>query len=289
MAIGEDGLSGYAREQLEAARYDPRLDRGHGGMVADFGAAVEEVERTRMMAIIGLQEIRRFYQREQEEFDKQGGDQQREYDLQAYWERAELAQAEIANGHPSINAQALIGLYSALDALVEQFAPALRDLPFLVRLKEAEQQVPEAAEHLTPELREQMIKTLQKLLEVPELKQLEKKGTARYERRLRRIGIGAQRPIPADLDEAMRELGVIRDRLIHRAGRIDKEALQKASSLSKRYKDGELIRLHDEDYRRYSAAIRWYGAGVIDRVYGKPSEDDDSDSDDWRQHYMAGA
>ncbi len=82
---------------------------------------------------------------------------------------------------------------------------------------------------------------------------------------------------------------MIRDRLIHRAGRIDKEALQKASSLSKRYKDGELIRLHDEDYRRYSAAIRWYGAEVIDRVYGKPSEDDDSDSDDWRQHYMAGA
>jgi hypothetical protein len=286
MGIGEDGLGEYAREQLEAARHDPRLDRGHGGMVADFGAAIEEVERTRMMAIIGLQEIRRFYQREREEFDRQG-DQQREYEVQAYWERAELAQAEIDNGHPSINAQALIGLYSALDALVEQFAPALRDLPFLVRLKEAEKQVPEAAEHLTPELREQMIRTLQHLLEVPELRQLEKKGVARYERRLRRVGLGARDPIPPDLDKALRELGVIRDLLIHRAGRIDREALQKASSLATRYEDGELIRLSDEDYRRYSAAIRWYGAEVIHRVYGNPSEDDDSD--DWRQHHMMGA
>lgn len=287
MAIGEDGLGGYAREQLEAARHDPRLDRGNGGMVADFGAAVEEVERTPMMAIIGLQEIRRFYQREQEEFDRQGGDQQREYDVQTYWERAELAQAEIDNGHPSINAQALIGLYSALDALVEQFAPALRDLPFLVRLKEAETQVPKAAEHLTPELRERMIRTLQHLLEVPELRQLEKKGVARYERRLRKVGLGAREPIPPDLDEALRELGVIRDLLIHRAGRIDKEALQKAPSLAKRYEDGELIRLSDDDYRTYSAAIRWYGAEVIHRVYGNSSEDDGSD--DWRQHHMMGA
>lgn len=287
MAIGEEGLGEYAREQLEAARHDPRLDRGHGGMVADFGAAIEEVERTRMMAIIGLQEIRRFYQREQEEFDRQGGDRQREHDLQAYWERAELARAETENGHPSINAQALIGLYSALDALVEQFAPALRDLPFLVRLKDAETQVPEAAEHLTPKLREQMIRTLQKLLKVPELRQLEKKGVARYERRLRQVGAGAQRTIPPDLDKALRELGVIRDLLIHRAGRIDPEALQKAPSLSKRYEDGELIRLSDEGYRTYSAAIRWYGAEVIHRVYGRPSEDDDSD--DWRQHHMMGA
>jgi hypothetical protein len=132
-----------------------------------------------------------------------------------------------------------------------------------------------------------MIRTLQKLLEVPELRQLEKKGVARYERRLRRVGLGAQNPIPLDLDEALRELGVIRDLLVHRASRIDKEALQKAPSLAKRYEDGELIRLSDEDYRMYSAAIRWYGAEVIHRVYGKPSEDDDSD--DWRRHHGMGA
>ena len=202
MAIGEDGLGDYAREQLEAARHDPRLDRGHGGMVADFGAAIEEVERTRMMAIIGLQEIRRFYYREHEDFDRTGGDRQREYDLQAYWQRAELAQAEIENGHPSINAQALIGLYSALDALVEQFAAALRDLPVLATMNEAEKQMPAAAEHLTPEIRARLVTALEKLLKIPELKRLEKKGAARYERRLRRLGLGARRPIPKDLDRA---------------------------------------------------------------------------------------
>jgi len=287
VAIGEDGLGDYAREQLEAARHDPRLDRGHGGMVADFGAAIEEVERTRMMAIIGLQEIRRFYHREHADFDRTGGDRRRECDLQVYWQRAELAQAEIENSHPSINAQALIGLYSALDALVEQFASALRDLPVLATMNEAEKEMPEAAEHLTPELRAQLVTALEKLLKIPELKRLEKQGAARYERRLRRLGLGARRPIPKDLDRALREVGVIRDLLIHRAGRIDKEALQKAPSLTRRYEEGELIRLSDEDYRTYSAAIRWYGGEVIHRVYGRPSEDEDLD--DWRQHHISGA
>jgi hypothetical protein len=64
MAIGEDGLGDYAREQLDAARRDPRLQRGHGAMVDDFRLALEEVERTRMMGQIGLEEIRNAYERE---------------------------------------------------------------------------------------------------------------------------------------------------------------------------------------------------------------------------------
>lgn len=256
-------------------------------MVADFGAAVEEVERVRMMNVIGLNEIRRFYEREKDEFDSTGGDDQREQDIQVFWQRAELAQAEEENGYPAINAHALIGLHSALDALIQQFPDALRDLPFQVRLDDAEKQAAEAAEHLTPELREELIKQLQKLLEVPKLRQLEKKGVARYERRLRRVALGSQRPIPDGLDQALREIGVIRDLLIHRAGRMDQEALDKAPSLADRYQDGELVRLSDEDYRMYSGAIRWYAAEVIHRVYGRPS--DNPDLDNWRQHYIAGA
>ena len=286
MAIGENNVDGYARDQIDAARHDPRLGRSHDGMVADFGDAVEEVERVRMMNVIGLNEIRRFYEREKGEFDTAGGDDQREHEVQVFWQRAELAQAEEENGYPAINAQALIGLHSALDALIQQLPAALRDLPFLVRLDEAEKLIPEAVEHLTPQLREELIKQLQKLLEVPKLRQLEKKGVARYERRLRRVGLGFQRPIPDGLDQALREIGVIRDLLIHRAGRMDKEALDKAPSLADRYQDGELVRLSDEDYRTYSGAIRWYGAEVIHRVYGRG--DDDSDPDNWREAHLSG-
>ncbi len=295
MPIGEESLGGYAREQLEAARRDPRLGRGHGAMIADFWAAVEEVERTRMMGILGLHELRRFYECEKKDFDASGGDQQREHEVQIFWQRAELARAEIENGHPALNAQALIGLNSALDALVEQFSPALRDLPFQVRMKQAEEEVPEAVEHLTPELRQQAIEKLQELLKVPKLKQLKGSGAARYERCLRRVGLGApdDRPIPKDLDQALNEFGVIRDRLIHRAGRIDARALELAPSLSGAYENGQLVRLSDEDYRKYSAAIRCYGAEVIDRLYSKWPEISDPearpDLDGWRGYYVLGA
>jgi hypothetical protein len=287
VAIGENKMGEYAREQLEAARHDPRLDRGHGGLVADFGDAVEEVERVRMMNVIGLNEIRRFYEREKADFDATGDDDRREYEVQVFWQRAEMARAEEENGYPGINAQALIGLHSALDALIQQLPAALRDLPFLVRLDEAKKLVPGAAEHLTLELREELIKQMQKLLEVPKLRQLERKGAARYERRLRRVGLGLQRPIPDGLDQALREIGVIRDLLIHRAGRMDKEALERARSLADRYQDGDLVRLSDEDYRTYSGAIRWYGAEVIHRIYG--AEEDGSDPDNWRGSQVLGA
>lgn len=294
MAIGEDSLGDYAREQLEGARRDPRLGRGHGAMIADFWAALEEVERARMTAIIGLHEIRGFYQREKAEFDRAGGDQNRENEVQAYWERAELARAEQENGHPAFNGQALIGLNSALDALVEQFAPAVRDLPFQVRMKEAEEQVPEATEHLTPEMRRQLIEKMQEMLKVPKIKSLEKGGAARYERCLRGVGLGApeHRPIPVDLDQALREVGALRDALIHRAARLDERALNQAPSLRERYEEGDLVRLTDEDYRTYSAAIRCYGAEVVHRLYGKWKDladpQDAPDLGNWRQYYLVG-
>ena len=242
-----------------------------------------------MMNLIGLNEIRRFYEREKAEFDNAGGDDQREHEVQVFWQRAELARAEEENGCPAINAQALIGLYSALDALIQQLPDALRDLPFLVRLDEAEKQAPEIEGRLTPELRKELIKQLQKLQEVPKLRQLEKKGTARYERRLRGVGLGFQRPIPDGLDQALREIGVIRDLLIHRAGRMDQEALDRASSLADSYQNGDLIRLSDEDYRTYSGAIRWYGAEVIHRVYGRSVLDAGDDPDNWRESHISGA
>jgi hypothetical protein len=171
--VGEENLVGYAREQVEAARRDPRVERGRGAMVGDFGAAIEEVERTRMMGILGLRELRKAYEREQAEFNANGGDQQRKHEVQVYWQRAELARAEIESGHPALNAQALITMNSALDALAQEFAPAVRDLPFQATMKQAEEKVPEAVEHLTPELREKMLRKLQQLLEVPKLKKME--------------------------------------------------------------------------------------------------------------------
>jgi hypothetical protein len=295
MPIGEEGLGEYARDQLDAARRDRRLERGHGAMIDDFGLAVEEVERTRMMSQIGLLEIRSAYRRERERFESEGGDHERESDVQVFWQRAAFATAESDHDHPAINAQALIALNSALDALVEYLAPAVRDLPFQMRMQQAEAAVPRAAQRLTPEIRQALIAKMQELLEVEKPKRLEGKGVVRYERRLKAAGLDApeDRPIPADLGQALAEFGVIRDCLIHRAGRIDARALRSAHSLSDRYEDGDLIRLGGEDYRTYSAAIRCYAAEVISRLYARWPDLSDPDGrpdlENWRACDMSGA
>lgn len=296
--IGEEGLVGYAREQVEAAQRDPRLERGRGAMVADFGGAIEEVERTRILGILGLHELRNAYERERADFDANGGDRKREHDIPVYWQRAELARVEIESGHPALNAQALVSMNSALDALVQEFAPAVRDLPLQMTMKQAEKQVPEAVEHLTPELREKMLRKMKEILKAPTdkaLSQMRGSGASRYEQSLHQVGLGApeDRPIPADLDEALTEFGAIRDVLVHRAGRMDERALKQAPSLRTRYEDGQLVRLTDEDYRTYSAAIRCYGAEIIHRLWRKWPDLLDPENEvnlkNWRECYIVGA
>ncbi len=138
-------------------------------------------------------------------------------------------------------------------------------------MKKAEEEVPGAVSHLTPEIRRKLIAGMQDLLKVEGLKGLSGKGAIRYERRLKAAGLDApqDRPIPDDLDQALKEFGVIRDCLIHRGGRTDPRALELAPTLGSYYRDGDLIRLGGEDYRTYSAAIRCYAAEVIDRLYAR--------------------
>jgi hypothetical protein len=188
-------------------------------------------------------------------------------------------------------------MHSALDALIEQFVEAVRDLPFLVRMKDAEEKVPEAAEILTPEMREGMLEKLREAFKVSKLERLGREGggTARYEPLLKQVSLDApeDRPIPADLDQALAEIGALRDVLIHRAGRVDEKAFEKAPSLAERYEAGELVRLKGEDFRTYSAAIRCYGAEVIHRFYRRwpdlADPEGGPDLGNWRGYYRMNA
>ena len=42
--MGEEGLGDYARQQIERARRDPRLERNESAAIADFPNAVEEAD-----------------------------------------------------------------------------------------------------------------------------------------------------------------------------------------------------------------------------------------------------
>lgn len=303
MRIGEEGLGEFARSQVEAARRDPRLGRRRGAMVADFWDAMEEAERIRMLGVMGLHELQHTLEREEHRLGLSRSDDDLPTDvaanLQASWERAEMARIEIANGHPHLNAQALLSMNSALDALVEEFVPSMRSirLDWLTHqmFQRAEEKEPEAARRLTLEMREHLIDAVRSLIAddlVPKLKGLHGSGVARYETRLAQEGLGApsDRPIPNDLDEALAELGAVRDVLVHRAGRVDARALQQAPSL--RYEDGELVRISSAEFRTYSAAVRCYAAEILFRsIRHWPEASDERDAPDlpgWRGYYRIG-
>ena len=302
--IGEESLGEFARSQVDAARRDPRLGRKRGAMVADFWDAMEEAERVRMLGVLGLQELQHGLDRHERELgfsrDDQNVPDEIARTLQAAWERAELASIEISNGHPHLNAQALLSMNSALDALVEDFIPSMREL----RVKWLTEQIfqlvednePEAFRELTPEQREHVIKAAQSVLTeavLPKLKGLRGSGTERYEGPLAQEDLGApsDRPIPPDLDQALAELGALRDVLTHRAGRVDERALHQAPSL--RYQDGEFVRMSGNDYRTYSAAIRCYAAEIVFRsIRDWPEVSDEKDGPNlpgWRGYYRIGA
>jgi hypothetical protein len=272
-----DALGETARRELDKARKDPRLERERAA-AADFWDGMDEAERVRKLAIRGTEAIR---------------------ESDPIWAMAELAGGDIENDFPGLNAQGLIAMNSALDSMVDEFAPAMREI--LVKalvdqaVKKATEQVPDAAgldDEKRGVLREAFLRTVADLQ--PKLDRLLGSGAERYEKRLRGVSLGTaeDRPIPADLDEALTELGAIRDVLIHRASRIDAKALEQAPSLAGRYRDGQLVRLAREDYRRYTAAIRCYGQDVAMRpMRGWPNvtNDDLPDLTAWRNWYVLGA
>lgn len=302
--IGEEQLGEFARKQIDAARRDPRLERGRGASVADYWDALEEAERVRMLDILGLHELQHALDREEQRLGVSRNDEDLDPSvarrLQAYWERSEMARVEIANDHPHLNAQALVSFMSALDALVEEFVPSMRSILAMAladkTLRQAEAEHPDAAAQLTPELRERFRDAAQAVLEdqvLPKPKRLSGGGATRYETRLEAVQLQApdDRPIPADLDQALNELGALRNVLVHRAGRVDKQALEQAPSL--RYQEGDLVRVSRDDYRTYTAAVRCYGAEVVFRsMRSWPEVSDGEDGpnlSDWRGYVRINA
>jgi hypothetical protein len=272
-------------------------------MVADFWIALEEAERTRMLCVVGMKELTHSLKRAEQQLGVSRDDENlapnESAALQAAWERAEMAEGEISNEHPHLNAQTLVSMNSALDALVEEWVPAMRGsrVEWLIEeaIREADEKHPEAVQWITPELREHFVKVSRASAaeQLPPLERLSGSGVERYEKRLRQEGLGAPdgRSIPADMDRALAELGALRDVLIHRAGRVDGHALRQAPSL--RYKDGDLVRINREEYRMYSAAVRCYAAEINFRaIRNRPEVTDEKDGPDlanWREFGVIGA
>lgn len=272
-------------------------------MVADFWDAMEEAERVRTLGLFGLHELTKALEREESRLgvkhDGKGLDPKAAASLQGAWERAEWARAELANESPHSNSQALISMNSALDAMVEELVKHWRAVQVehitAGVIAKGRKEEPEAAAALTPDVLDAMKDLVRLEVEkiVPKALRPKGGGTARYEKTLRRIGLAAppDRPIPADLDAALVEVGALRDVLVHRAGRVDAIAREQAPGL--RYEVGQFVRISRADYRTYSAAIRCYAAEIGFRsIRNWPEVTDEQDGPNlgaWRDYVRVNA
>lgn len=285
-----------AEKELEDARRDPRLTHGREAMVADWWAAMNAAERARKLGRWGLHELIGSLAREEQRLGQRYGADDAPPDvaaeLQAAWERSEIARAELENELVELNAMTLVAMVSAQDAMVEFLVPEALEMRVQFRTQElmnrAANQEPEVFARVTEQqlqaIKDALAKTLRETL--PKIDRLLGVGSRRWERRLRHAGLQAppDRPVPTDLDEALRGIVALCHVIVHRAGRVGDRALEDAPSLPQA--DGELVRLKHSDYRRYSAALWTYGEEVIRRLMqdlAKPV-----DLDNWRNNYTLG-
>jgi hypothetical protein len=286
-----------AEQELAEARRDPRLSHGKGAMVADWWAAMKAAERARKLWVWGLHELTLSLEREEAQLGSRHGDPhmpaRHKPELEAAWERRELAKAEQDNDTVELNAMTLVAMVSALDAMVEQLVPGAQEMLIAGLIHRAEEQFSEvqseAFSKLPEEDREAKKDAAADALKrgLPKVGRPSKVGAVRWERLLKQVGLQAppNRPVPADLDQALAEIVALRHVLVHKAGRVDKRALEDAPSLGQ--KDGELVRLKRTEYIRYSAALWTYGEEVIFRLMrdlGTPV-----DLAGWRQNYTLGS
>jgi hypothetical protein len=247
-------------------------------MVADWWAAMEAAERVRRLADWGLHVLRDSAQHEWRRIGKSPGatdlTPHEAAAIRAAEQRAAVARAEADNQMVELNASTLIAMVSATDALVEAYAPSLRELQIEGLTRDLFDEIADAQPEAYAALPEHVLDRLREIAAGEIDKRLKKPNPPsgptieRWEKPLRAVGLGPPpgRPLPDEMAEALQEVIALRHVLVHRAGRPDARALKEAPTLQ--YEEGQLVRLTREDYKRYSAALWTYGEEVIGRLLG---------------------
>lgn len=266
-----------AEEQIAAAQRDPRLDLGRRAFVADWWAAFEAVENTRTTSTFAADTMRHAVELEELKAGVSAGDPDltpsQVEQFRAARERAAMAQALIDSEFVELNAMTLTAMLGALDALVEGLVPDVRALLVEEQARRIVEDIttrePKLYAKLSEKMRDVLIEGARALIEdeLPALKS-QPRGPApqRWEKPLSAAGLGAppDRALPVDLSEALNEIVALRHVLMHRASRVDGDALHEAPTL--RYSEDDLVRVTRSDYRAYSAALWTFGAEVVHRL-----------------------
>jgi len=183
--VGPDQIGPWVAMELEAAKSDPRIADDATKPIADFGHAMREIGRARRAAIFGLRTMALL------EVPDGGNTGSR----QAAWDRSELARVEELGHFAWINACTLWSLHSALDDLVERYAPSVAQVLSGLTVEQAMQRIeadhPERAAKVPNEVREWIVTALRGSWMKANFKiaRLRGNGSERWEAPLRAVGI----------------------------------------------------------------------------------------------------
>ena len=153
-------------------------------------------------------------------------------------------------------------MVSALDALVEELTPSVRQAVTDIRARRIVDRSREDRPDLAASVAEAEVDAVAQALAdhlartLPKL-QIKQRGSgaSRWEEVLTQVGLGASagQAVPNDLDHALGEVIQLRHVIAHRASRIDSSALRQAPSLP--YEVDQLVRISRNDYRRLGCVV----------------------------------
>lgn len=181
--------------------------------------------------------------------------------LAAAERQAELAQTEVDRGFPFVHSQAVVGLWSYLEALFHSFLVEwLRNDPQALRCQQVQKlriRLGDYEQLHGYERYEYVVELLEKDIAIGL-----RNGTTRFEALLVPFGLSGE--IPEDIKRDIYELGQVRNTIVHRAGVVDRQLLDACPWLG--YSFGDEIQVSHAMFGTYMVATHRYVVLVICRV-----------------------
>lgn len=193
--------------------------------------------------------------------DEVEGRQGRAADIKRVEKEADLARQEVASGFPLVHAQAVVTLWSYLEALTRSFVTGwLRHAPGALSIKEVAKLKVPLGEY-TALSEEDRYSYIFDHLE-SELRIKFRGGINRFEQHLALFGLSGE--VSEEAKRHIFELGHIRNVLVHRGGEADRRLTEACPWLG--LSVGETVQITHQQFERYSEAVHEYVTQLIVRV-----------------------
>lgn len=173
---------------------------------------------------------------------------------------AKRAQDEVSKGFPLLHAHSLLGLWSALEALMEDVAVAwFTDKPETLQRPDFSKIRVPIVEFRSLSIEDQMSYLISEMQR--DLKSDLRLGVGRFERLLDAIGMGGS--TPKEVGKAIYEAQQVRNVIAHRGGIADKKLVEACPWLS--LTSGQAVTVSHKRFMYYLKATHIYVLGLVNR------------------------